>query len=94
MWPLREKLAPAWGGREFILKENEIVLRDEADIVCVLAQGADDKTRVNERTTNVLFYAYAVPGIDSSHLKDGLAVAADTMVEFGKGKLEGIEIFN
>ena len=81
------------GGREFVLQENEIVLRDEADIVCVLAQGADDKTRVNEQTTNVLFYAYAVPGIDSSHLQDGLAVAADTMVEFGKGKLEGIKIF-
>jgi len=82
------------GGREFILKEKEIVLRDKADIVCVLAQGADDKTRVNEQTSNVLFYAYAVPGIDSSHLNDGLAVAAETMVAFGKGTLEAIEIFN
>ncbi len=82
------------GGREFTLKENEIVLRDEADIVCVLAQGADDKTRVNEQTTNVLFYAYAVPGIDSSHLEDGLQVAAETMVAFGRGHLEGIEIFS
>ena len=81
------------GGREFTLKANEIVLRDEADIVCVLAQGADDKTRVHDQTTNVLFYAYAVPGIDSSHLKDGLEVAAETMVAFGNGRLEGIKIF-
>jgi len=81
------------GGREFILKANEIVLRDEAGIVCVLAQGADDKTRVSEQTANVLFYAYAVPGIDSSYLKDGLEIAAETMVEFGKGQCEGLETY-
>ena len=82
------------GGRVFKLKENEIVLRDEADIVCVLAQGADDKTRVSEQTTNVLFYAYAVPGIDGSHLKNGLEIAAETMVTFGNGSLEAIEIYS
>jgi len=81
------------GGREFTLKKNEIVLRDEADIVCVLAQGADDKTRVNDQTTNVLFYAYAVPGVDRSFLKEGLTVAAETMVAFGKGHMEGLETF-
>ncbi len=81
------------GGREFTLLENEIVLRDESDIVCVLAQGADDKTRVNDQTTNVLFYAYAVPGIDSSFLEEGLAVAVETMVAFGKGHIEGLKTF-
>jgi len=81
------------GGREFITKEDEIVLRDEKEIVCVLCQGADEKTRASKDTTNVLFYAYAVPGIDSRYLKDGLTVAAETMAEFGQGKIEGIEIY-
>jgi len=81
------------GGREFVTKESEIVLRDEKEIVCVLCQGADEKTRANESTTNVLFYAYAVPGIEGQYLKDGLTVAADTMAEFGGGKIEGIEIY-
>jgi DNA/RNA-binding domain of Phe-tRNA-synthetase-like protein len=81
------------GGREFILKDGEIVLRDEKDIVCVLAQGADEKTRVREDTTNVLFYAYAAPGIDSQYLKDGMTIAADTVAEFGGGKIEDIRIF-
>jgi DNA/RNA-binding domain of Phe-tRNA-synthetase-like protein len=80
------------GGREFITKEDEIVLRDEKEIVCVLAQGADEKTRASEDTSHVLFYAYAVPGIDSRYLKDGLTVAAETMAEFGGGKIEGIEV--
>ena len=80
------------GGREFVCKADEIVLRDEKEIVCVLCQGADEKTRVHEDTTQVLFYAYAVPGIESRHLTDGLTVAAETMAEFGRGKIEGIEV--
>jgi len=81
------------GGREFVTREGEIVLRDEKEIVCVLCQGADEKTRAREDTTRVLFYAYAVPGIESRYLKDGLSIAAETMAEFGGGKVEGIEIF-
>jgi len=68
-------------------------LRDEKEIVCVLCQGADEKTRVKEDTRNVLFYAYAVPGIEGRHLKEGLTVAAEAMSEFGGGILEGLEIF-
>ena len=81
------------GGRKFTCKADEIVLRDEAEIVCVLCQGADEKTRVREDTTQVLFYAYAVPGIESQHLADGLTVAAETMAEFGGGKIEGIKVY-
>jgi DNA/RNA-binding domain of Phe-tRNA-synthetase-like protein len=84
------------GGREFVTKEDEIVLRDEKEIVCVLCQGADEKTRAHAGTagtSSVLFYAYAVPGIDSRYLKDGLTVAAETMAEFGGGKIEGIEAY-
>jgi len=81
------------GNREFILKQNEIVLRDEKDIVCVLCQGADEKTRVRETTRHVLFYAYAVPAIDTAYLKEGLTIAAETVAEFGGGKIEGIEVF-
>ena len=70
------------------------MLRDEKDIVCVLCQGADEKTRVDKHTTNVLFYAYAVPGIGNAYLKEGLSIAAETVVVFGGGKIEGLEIFN
>jgi DNA/RNA-binding domain of Phe-tRNA-synthetase-like protein len=87
------EISKGMGQRDFVTKEGEIVLRDEKDIVCILCQGADDKTRVKEETRNVFFYAYAVPGIDSGHLKDGLTVAAETMAEFGGGKIEGIEVY-
>ena len=81
------------GGRRFIMKDGEIVLRDEKDIICVLCQGADEKTKVRDDTRNVLFYAYAVPGVDRAHLEEGLTVAAQTMAQFGGGKIEGPEVF-
>lgn len=87
------EISKGMGQRDFVTKEGEIVLRDEKDIVCILCQGADEKTRVKDETKNVFFYAYAVPGIDSGHLKDGLTVAAETMAEFGGGKIEGIEVY-
>jgi len=87
------EICAGMGGREFVTKAGEIVLRDEKDIVCVLAQGADEKTRVGENTTHVLFYAYAVPGIEPQYLREGLTVAAETTAEFGGGKIEGMEIF-
>jgi DNA/RNA-binding domain of Phe-tRNA-synthetase-like protein len=78
------------GQREFVTKADEIVLRDEKDIVCVLAQGADEKTRVNEKTSRVLFYAYAVPGLEAQYIKEGLSLAAETMVRFGQGTIEAL----
>jgi DNA/RNA-binding domain of Phe-tRNA-synthetase-like protein len=80
------------GQRDLKTREGEIVFRDEEGIVCVLCQGADEKTRVRDNTRNVLFYAYAVPEIQGRHLQDGLTIAAETMAEFGGGKIEGIEV--
>jgi len=81
------------GQRDLTTKEGEIVLRDEKEIVCVLCQGADEKTRVREDTSDVLFYSYAVPGIDRRYLKDGLTIAAEILSEFGKGTTEGVKMF-
>ena len=81
------------GGRHFIMKEGEILLRDERDIICVLCQGADEKTKVKDDTRNVLFYAYAVPGIEAIYLKEGLTVAAETLAQFGGGTIRGMEVF-
>jgi DNA/RNA-binding domain of Phe-tRNA-synthetase-like protein len=87
------ELCRGMGERDITTKDGEIVLRDEREIICVLCQGADEKTRVSENTRNVLFYAYAVPGIDGRYLHDGLAIAAEAMTEFGGGTIQGVEIF-
>ena len=82
----------AMGNRDLSVKDGEIVLRDQKDIVCVLCQGADEKTRVSADTRNVLFYAYAVPGIDAEYLEAGLRTAAETMVSFGHGEIVSIAV--
>lgn len=87
------EISRGMGEREFVTKADEIVLRDEKDIVCVLAQGADEKTRVGENTSRVLFYAYAVPGIETPFLQEGLTLAAETMARFGQGTIETLTIF-
>ncbi|MFP3910436.1 MAG: phenylalanine--tRNA ligase beta subunit-related protein [Desulfobacteraceae bacterium] len=81
------------GGRDMVTGEGEIVLRDEQEIVCVLCQGADEKTRVREETKNVLFYAYSVPGIAAECLKEGLEIAAEAVQEFGGGTIESLEVY-
>jgi len=80
------------GGREMRTRQGEIVLRDEVEIVCVLCQGADEKTRVRENTTNVLFYAYGVPGIPWEHLEQGLCVAQEATMRFGGGTTRGVSV--
>ena len=87
------EICKGMGGRDFVTKSGEIVLRDEKEIVCVLCQGADQKTRVQDGTSNVLFYAYAVPGIQTHRLEEGLTIAVDTLEQFGGGKREVLIVF-
>jgi DNA/RNA-binding domain of Phe-tRNA-synthetase-like protein len=81
------------GNRDMTTGQGEIVLRDEREIVCILCQGPDEKTRVTEDTRAVLYYAYGVPGIDAQYLNQGLAIAAEITAEFGKGTIEILKIF-
>jgi DNA/RNA-binding domain of Phe-tRNA-synthetase-like protein len=93
---LAEECEPCLGlGERYIrTKKDEIILRDEREIVCILCQGPDEKTRVKRDTRNALFYAYAVPGIEAQYLKEGLALATGTMVQFGNGTMESIQIYD
>ncbi len=80
------------GNRDMVTGQGEIVLRDEREIVCILCQGPDEKTRATEDTRNVLYYAYAVPGIGARYLEEGLTIAAQTTSEFGGGAIETITV--
>ncbi|MEW6264889.1 MAG: phenylalanine--tRNA ligase beta subunit-related protein [Thermodesulfobacteriota bacterium] len=82
------------GRRVFTMKAGEIVLRDEKEITCVLCQGADEKTRVSDDTSQVLFYAFGVPGVAGRYLEEGLTIAAEALVEFGQGTSQGVRVYN
>jgi DNA/RNA-binding domain of Phe-tRNA-synthetase-like protein len=48
---------------------------------------------VREDTRNVLFYSYAVPGIEGVYLREGLGVAAEVMTRFAGGHVRGLTVF-
>ncbi len=57
-------------------REGEIVLRDAEGIIASLFQGPDHRTRLAKVTKNVIFFVFAVPGIDRGQVSKG----TDTIV--------------
>ena len=72
-------------GKMLFCKEEEIVLRDESEIVCSLFQGPDSRTRVDEMSKNIVVYVFTAPGIQEEHVSNGIQLALEILEEFGKG---------
>ena len=80
-------------GRTIRCKEEEIVLRDEKNIVCSLFQGPDFKTKIDESSKNIVVYVFTAPGIQEEQVSDGLRLAIEILGKFGKGKESWSKIF-
>jgi DNA/RNA-binding domain of Phe-tRNA-synthetase-like protein len=72
-------------GKTILCKEEEIVLRDEKEIVCSLFQGPDFRTRIDESSKNIVVYIFTAPGIEEEHVSDGLQLALEILEKFGHG---------
>jgi len=72
-------------GRMLYCKEEEIVLRDEKEIVCSLFQGPDFRTKVDTSSRNIVVYIYTAPGIQEEHVVNGLQLALEILQKFGNG---------
>jgi len=81
-------------GRMLICKEEEIVLRDEKEIVCSLFQGPDSRTKVDPSSKNIVVYIYTAPGIQEEHVVNGLQLALEILQKFGGGKDPWQKVFN
>lgn len=75
----------AVSGRTLYCKEEEIVLRDEKEIVCSLFQGPDFRTKVDPSSKNIVVYVFTAPGIQEEHIANGIQLALEILQEFGKG---------
>ena len=73
-------------GRMLICKEEEIVLRDEKEIVCSLFQGPDSRTKIDESSKNIVVYVFTAPGIQMGHVSNGIQLALEILQQFGGGK--------
>ena len=72
-------------GRMLHCKEEEIVLRDEKEIVCSLFQGPDFRTKVDASSKNIVVYIFTAPGIEEEHVVSGLQLALEILGKFGGG---------
>jgi DNA/RNA-binding domain of Phe-tRNA-synthetase-like protein len=61
-------------GRDQQCKTGDLFITDQKGVISAILYGPDQRTRITERTKNVVFTAYAVPGIEKEsvmqHMRD------------------------
>ena len=80
-------------GRMLYCKEEEIVLRDEKEIVCSLFQGPDFRTKVDPSSKNIVVYVFTAPGIQGEDVSHGIELAMEVLEKFGGGKEPWQKVF-
>jgi len=64
-------------GREQVLKENDVILRDEQGILATVLYGPAERTSITSETRNALYFAWCPYRMDeeqiTSHLNDKLS---------------------
>jgi|CXWL01.1.fsa_nt_gi DNA/RNA-binding domain of Phe-tRNA-synthetase-like protein len=73
-------------------KEGEIILRDSEDIVASLLQGPDKRTLVGQETTDVVIYAFMVPGIEKMLLEQSLKQSVEILDKYASAQKSTIQI--
>ncbi|MBM4278909.1 MAG: hypothetical protein FJ130_13685 [Deltaproteobacteria bacterium] len=79
--------------RMILCKKDEIVLRDEKEIVCSLFQGPDFKTRIDPSSRNIVVYVFTAPGIGEEYVSNGIQLALEILEKFGSGKDSWWKVF-
>lgn len=59
-------------GQETALKPGDIIMRDQAGVILSVIYGQDDRTRVTDQTTDILYQIDGVPGIERQQYVRGL----------------------
>ncbi len=83
----------AVSGRMIICKKDEIVLRDEKEMVCSLFQGPDFRTKVDPSSRNIVVYVFTAPGIEEEHVSNGVQLALEVLEKFGGGRHSWWKVF-
>ena len=80
-------------GRMILCKEDEIVLRDEKEIVCSLFQGPDSRTKIDSSSKNIVVYVFTAPGIGDENVSNGIQLALEILEKFGGGRNPWWKVF-
>lgn len=83
----------AVSSKMIICKKDEIVLRDEKEIVCSLFQGPDFKTKIDSSSKNIVVYVFTAPGIEEENVSNGIQLAIEILGKFGGGRNPWWKVF-
>jgi len=83
----------AVSSKMIICKRDEIVLRDEKEIVCSLFQGPDFKTKIDSSSKNIVVYVFTAPGIEEENVSNGIQLALEILEKLGGGKEPWWKVF-
>lgn len=73
-------------------KEGEIIVRDNEGIVASFLQGPDKRTLTGHKTTDIVIYAFMVPGIEKTLLEASLKQTVEILTKFASAKQSTIQI--
>lgn len=81
--------------KETILRDGQIIYADQSGPITVDLNYRDiDKTKITNKTKNIILFADGAPGLDQSEIESALRKGAEYIQRFCGGTLSGIEYVN
>jgi len=79
-------------GEEQVLKPGDMMISDQAGVISTILYGPDQRTQITSDTTNVVFTAYAPPGIGEAAVIEHLQHIQEKVMVFAPQA--GVESLN
>src|SRR5215216_791037 len=81
-------------GDEQTLKPGDMLIRDQTDVISSIIYGPDQRTQITPETRNVVFTAYAPPGIEEQTVKDHLLHIQENVMLFApQAHIEFLDVY-
>jgi DNA/RNA-binding domain of Phe-tRNA-synthetase-like protein len=81
-------------GEEQVLKTGDMFVRDQSGVISSIIYGPDGRTQITSETRNVMFTAYAPPGIEEQTVRDHLLhIQENVMVFAPQAQVELVDVY-
>lgn len=81
-------------GDEQTLKSGDMMISDQSGIISSIIYGPDQRTQITPATSNVIFTAYAPPGIEEQAVLEHLQHIKDNVILFApQAQVESLDVY-
>jgi DNA/RNA-binding domain of Phe-tRNA-synthetase-like protein len=82
-------------GDEQVLKSDDMLIADQQGVISSIIYGPDQRTQIMPATQNVIFTAYAPPGIDKQVVVEHLQHIRDNVIVFApQAQVESLKVYS